>query len=533
MNEDRAIDLLALIAQRAPDSDATQSALAEIRAKNPEYKWTDPELVAQQPRWFQLPTKQAAPQEMHANLEENLGRTLTALRSEYRDRLTGRESFWAEVQSVCLSVKEYPDDGLRLLTALCDSVDANTAGADRAIAGAVLDAWVDPSVAIENYEPVAGLLQRLAEAGGQYWSTDANFTAYSGVDWLTRSINDWTGKSVRVWTRLPQAAADDDNSQISNVLGIMQDGLTYLLELSEFSGQLATAMIANSTNWLFAIAPEWTLKTILPLFHSSQRIERAVCAWNGYLYSPAANQKLLSAGLLEHYLTLLPRITTRPEPLSQLRDGIFDFQREFNRHLAQIALFSGINPQEHGWLAHYVAAAPTDWRVTWVQEISSHLEEMTVAARGAQWESWIRDFLADRTAGRPRTLDTNEASEITEWARHFDAEFPEFVEIIRSWPGIPLSRLSRLAYSIAKMRDEPNDFDSTTVDVAERHPEATAKLLTHLLSSSNKPGLRQHGDTYTITQAAGRIRDLASEAEWRALEQQLMRLGIGPSQPQS
>ena len=530
MNEDYAIDLLALIAQRAPDSEAAQSALAEIRAKNPEYKWTDPELVAQRPRWVQIPTIQPNPHEMHANLEEDLERTLTALRSERRDRLTERETLWAEVESVCLSVKEHRDDGLRLLTALCDTVDAKTAGADRAIAGAVLDAWLDPSFVIQDYEPVADLLRRLAETGDQYWQTDVNFTAYSGVDFLTRSVNDWTGKSAQVWIKLPQAAAAHNKSQITGALEAMQDGLTYLLGLSEFSGLLATAIVANNTNWLFAVVPEWTLKTVLPLFDSERRIERAICAWNGYFYSPAANQKLLSEGLLEHYLTLLPRITTSREPLSELRDGIFDFQQEFNRHLAEIALFSGINPQQHGWLARYVAVAPTDWRVTWAQELSSYLGQMTVAARGAQWKSWIRDFLADRTAGRPRMLDSGEASEIAEWSRHFDDEFPEFVQVIRSWPGVPLSKFSRLAYDIAKMSDEPND---NAVDIAERHPDASAKLLTHLLSSSDKPRLREHGDTYTVTQAAARIRDLASEAEWHALERQLMRLGINPSQARS
>ena len=530
MNEDRAFDLLGPIARRAPDSDAAQDAFERIRAENPDRKWVDPAHVEEQRRLVPLSDPHREPEDIHVRLEDDLWGTLAALRSRRNDSSSGREDFWAETSLLSHSIKEYPQDGVRLLGALCDSLDTASAAADRFIASAVLDAWLDPAFTIQDFEPVARLLNRVVSIGEQHWHTDANFDEYSGVDWLTRAINDWTGKSAMVWMKLPQSAALDNGSRLSSALEAMQYGLTRLLDLAGDPGRLAIAIIGSRLNLLFAAAPEWTTASVLPLFDATTNTERALFAWNGYLYSTSGNQKLLHAGLLEHYLTLtlVPEVTMPQDPFSKLRDGRTDFRREINRHLAEISLFSGINPQQHGWLTSFISAAPAEWRTTWAQSLSSGLSATTITARSAQWQSWIRDYLTERTAGRPLTLDPAEASELAEWTRHFDAEFPEFVEIILTWPRVPLRKHSRLMYSIAKLKDESDDDADSKVDIAARHPEEAVNLLTHLLSASDKQQLHQDTNAYLVSRAAARMRRRASKRAWQKLDQQLLRLGINP-----
>ena len=204
--------------------------------------------------------------------------------------------------SLGLSVNEHPQDGFRLLEALCASLDVESAAADRAITVSVLDAWLKSTVAIEDNQPISGLLNRVMDIGNQHWQTDANFHEYSGVDWLTRSINDWTGKSAQVWMKLPQTTPADDGPRRLAALEAMKHGLTRLLDRSEAPNRLAAAIIGNRVNWLFAVTPEWTVDTVLPLFDATKGFERAMSAWNGYLYSASADQQLLNAGLLEPLL---------------------------------------------------------------------------------------------------------------------------------------------------------------------------------------------------------------------------------------
>ena len=529
MNENRAFDLLRLIARRAPGHEAAQSAFEESQAKQAERQRTDRAITDEHPRQVSKHDEQPELRDMHAGLARDAGGILASLRSRFSDSPSDSEDFWSQINSLGRAVSEYPQDGLGLLVSLCDSLDAESAAADRAVTVAVLDAWLKSPAVVEDWQQVAALLGRVADIGDEHWGIDANFYEYSGVDCLTRSINDWTGKSAGVWMKLPQMTPADDETLRGEALATMQYGLVDLLGLSERPSCLGAAAIGNRVNWLFAVAPEWTVYTVLPLFDARNGVERALCAWNGYLCSASANQQLLRAGLLEHYLTILPNLTKSRDSFRQLRYGRFDYRREVNRHLAEISLFRGINPLKHGWLSSYISKAPIDWRTTWAQALSSGLADMTVEARSAQWDSWIREYLRQRTSGRPVALDSAEASEVAEWARHFDAEFPEFVEFVLTWQGVPLREVSHLMHSISRPREDHDDAADTAVDVAASHPNETARLLAHLLSAVDKEELRRHGGDYLVMQAADRLHSLTCEPAWQVLELQLMQLGLDPA----
>lgn len=127
MNEDRAFDLLGLIARRAPGSEAAQDAFERIQAKNPGRKWVDPAQVEARRGLVRRSEPHREPEDIRARLEDDLWGTLAALRGRPRDSSSEGEDYWAELSSLSHSIREHPEVGVQLLGALCDSFDAASA----------------------------------------------------------------------------------------------------------------------------------------------------------------------------------------------------------------------------------------------------------------------------------------------------------------------------------------------------------------------------------------------------------------------
>ena len=110
--------------------------------------------------------------------------------------------------------------------------------------------------------------------------------------------------------------------------------------------------------------------------------------------------RLLESDLLPHYAAMA----------QHLGAGSENYNRLYAQRLAEVALFSGTNPMEHGWLDQFTAAASGEGRVEWIRCVSSALSRLSSSDVDAKWDSWMLDYWHNRLESKPRALTDEEAT---------------------------------------------------------------------------------------------------------------------------
>ncbi len=178
--------------------------------------------------------------------------------------------------------------------------------------------------------------------------------------------------------------------------------------------------------------------------------------------------RLLESDLLPHYAAMA----------QHLGAGSENYNRLYAQRLAEVALFSGINPMEHGWLDRFTAATSGEGRVEWIRCVSSALSRLSSSDADAQWDSWIRDYWRNRLESKPRDLTDEEATALADWTVCLGNRFSEAVDLAcKHRPSI--ARRSMAVISLS----HPN-YQPERIDHLEEHPAPTALLLTNLLSNT-------------------------------------------------
>lgn len=230
-----------------------------------------------------------------------------------------------------------------------------------AFSGPIADLLVKAINKEKNGLPFASLA--LAESlVDQLWDgfskKDIAETETLDQEWLTKAINHPGGKLANFWlyalSKQRQEAGADWSGLPQEYLG----RFTKIITNKSYAAQMGRVVLASQTHFLFGYASGWTRERIIPLFDWQKNERQAQQAWHGYVFCGRLNEEFL-ADLLPLYEQTFSRLSREPERIRE----------QFCVHLAVIAVYSPINPVEHGWLKKFISQADPKERVSWAGSV--------------------------------------------------------------------------------------------------------------------------------------------------------------------
>ena len=145
-----------------------------------------------------------------------------------------------------------------------------------------------------------------------------------------------------------------------------------------------------------------------------------------------------------------------------------DEEDRFVEYVAGICLYASVHPQDGNWLNDFLSQATQKTRELFSQKLQWLFRNMKSEGRSLVWKKWIKDYWVNRDDGRPMRFDNAEKVDMIELGVFLDENLDEAVDLIVS--------------SAAPTLDGSMIYHTLNSDgVGEKHPEATIKLLLHLL----------------------------------------------------
>jgi hypothetical protein len=283
-------------------------------------------------------------------------------------------------------------------------------------------------------------------------------------DWLGVAINNVAGKVVEIWLHALSRRRVETQAKWEGIPPEFGDRFEKALSGASFSAQMGRVLLASQLHFLFVIDAVWAKDKILPLFDWSTDDKRSQQAWHGYLVWGRWSNELLPY-LLPLYEMTFPRL--EQEFTKALREA-------FCRHMADIAIYSGVDPLKHGWLWRFLKTVSSDVRQGWARAIRYALDSSNEAAIKDLWDRWMDTYWSDRLTGVPVRLSQGEIGEMVYWAVDLGPVFPDAVEKIR-------------ASDPPRMEHTHIYHDLLARDFAAKHPVPLTRMVSHLLSNAAEP----------------------------------------------
>ena len=493
------------ILRYGPELETAQETSSLLQAEHPE--WSTPE-HPDFPIWTEVGTGQLGPTvpagDLHKQIAASPAEALAHL--TVAASVPSGHEWMDDFQRVSDTVEEHPADGVALLRELTGVRDAEPL-ADRRLATAVIGALETALSQGTPSEGIAAILPDVWATGTSRWTTDTD-TRTPDNEWLFHAINHWAGKTALIALRLLADSSRNDTSE-AQIPDPFRTLFEEMLTGTDRASQYAQVVLASQLYLLYRTDTQWSLSRVLPLLDPNSDQTRALRCWNGYLTWGRNDQRLLEAGLLNHYLSLIP-----------LLDSITsEARRAFHHHLADIALFSGINPVENSWLGRFTRTAKSKDRVGWIERVAHKLRNMPAEAAEAQWDAWIRTYWQNRLDSRPCVFTIGEASAIPEWAFTLTDNFPEAAGLsVQHEAGLDeLSSVLMWLDPSPDIEEEPSRPDYVTT-----HPEHVNQLLTHLLANTET----LDSSPFDLARIVRRLRNQLGQEQIAPLLNQALRLGI-------
>lgn len=176
--------------------------------------------------------------------------------------------------------------------------------------------------------------------------------------------------------------------------------------------------LASDLYFIFGADPEFAVRHVLPLFTdpATSRL-----AWNPYLHHPRYNDRLLAAGFLEAVTAAWDQIKSLgPDRLDQQFVGL----------VASIVSFAGIPAaQRQLLLDRSVLASDGAYAADFASAVVRQLEDERVD--GVEiWERWLREHLAARLRGLPRSPSAEELERWSDVVPHLGDAVPEALDML-------------------------------------------------------------------------------------------------------
>ncbi|HKQ08137.1 MAG TPA: DUF4020 domain-containing protein [Blastocatellia bacterium] len=277
-------------------------------------------------------------------------------------------------------------------------------------------------------------------------------------DWLFEAINSPGGQVVNFWiyglSKRRSEGKEEWQSLPENARGFFERVLVGTSRAAE----MGRIVMAAHFSFLHSNDSDWSTRQLLPLFDWSRGEKQAEQAWNGFLHigrwDAAACNKLLP------FMTqLFPLLSVR---LAKLREMIIN----------QLAgVFVHYEPGE--WLSQFLVGVQNEDRARFASYVAYYLRPLSDDTKRVRWDGWISGYWYQRLQGIPRQLSAEELKQMIEWSLELEPVFDSVVELI-SASSAPTLGDGFLFYLINEQ------------GLSNRHPEAVAGLLEHLLPAASE-----------------------------------------------
>ncbi|MBB5788806.1 SIR2 family protein [Jiangella mangrovi] len=519
----RSYNLLAWLAQSAPDRPNIAQAFSDYQVAHPDFEPREhPDLNSYMISGFVENAPPLSADELHARIVEDPVAAVAALRQFQTDSLTLSGPTWTgALRSLQACVSAHPNDGLVVAEVLQP--------ADGELRSAIIEGWdtadldeqtiIDVLTVIDGWDrdEIRRAATKMLSNGGtqtnptpwhqspraretarRLWPNEPETSTLSGADdLLTEAINHPAGDLAEFWTKVVQWAWTQAGDSWQGLPSELVTELDLMIVAEGRNGLLARTFLASQLHFYFAADPTWATSRLLPLFEWGRDEEMARGAWQGFLSWGRPNDGLLTAGLLDAYVE-----TCRHHDAlgSQLR-------HQLSAHLATIAMQAAADPLD--WLPRFVVTAPEELRLSWADQVGHILEELNPDQAAAQWERWIRTYWARRVQSTPLPLARAEASTMARWLIGLASSRGEAVTLLVQTPA-GLSQHSGLLHRI-------HELDLT----ADATNWATA--ITHLLRGTHGPNWSA---AHYLQDIVKQLRAANPAPDLSELINQAMRLGV-------
>ncbi len=512
-SEWRAYVWLGWIAQHAPSATAAEQALSIIQARYPEWAPSEhPDFLSW--GWSETPAPPTlgSPEELHQRIEDDPAEAVRHLLSfpKNEDAQWDEPRRWDALGWLQATLESYPADGIKIIDVLTDMDAPDDPPACEELAKAAFGAWTKSDLDDALSQAATERLPAIWATGTARWTRDTGITESSSGP-LNHAINRWAGYLANVVLGLVHREYQVAGEGWTGLTGPTKAVMEAMADGSNQASHHAQVVLASRLGFLFTIDEQWCRGTVLPLVDPNIDLDRAIRCWDGYLMGGIGPARLLESDLLPHYAAMA----------QHLGAGSENYNRLYAQRLAEVALFCGINPMEHGWLDRFTAAASGEGRVEWIRCVSSALSRLSSSDANAQWDSWMRDYWRNRLESKPRDLTDEEATALADWTVSLGNRFSEAVDLACKHRA-SVAKHSRVIISLSHPNDQPE-----RIDHLEEHPEHTALLLTNLLSNTETTSFqRQALEGKALSEMIPDLLSRVDPEEAHLLREQAVRLGI-------
>ncbi|MYG93973.1 MAG: DUF4020 domain-containing protein [Acidimicrobiia bacterium] len=510
-SERRVYEWLAWVAQHSSSAPAVQQALSAIQERNPQWQPSEhPDLLSWSWSDTVEPPNLGSPEDLHQIITDNPAKAIEHLLSFFRNGEWDEPRWWDALGWLQSTLESYPADGIKIIDVLLNMEKLKNPHASEDFANTVFRVWTksefDPSLC----QAIAERLPAIWVTGTANWTRSSDLTN-NNVGPLTQAINHWAGHLAEVVLGLVHKeyqAAEASWNGLTKPTKTMMEAITSENNQASLHAQV---VLASRLSFLFVIDEQWCREQVLPLLDPNTNRDRAIRCWDGLLFGRLGPPKLLETGLLNLFVAMS----------EYLGDQHNETGMHFHRRLAEIAISSGINPIEQGWLNSYTAKASRASRVKWIRQVSYMLPQLSSKETDAQWDAWMLQYWSNRLDSEPRSLTDDEATTLVGWTATLGSRFPEAVELACKHTA------SMAEHSTAITRLHRLDDQPERINHLEKHPEHTARLLAHLLSHTETTlPLRQTLEGHALNEMIPTLLSRITPEQARPLKEQAVRMGI-------
>ncbi len=515
-----ALDMVGWVAEQAPSSDAAQTALKHLRAANPGLEMSaHPDLLW----WVDKPTVGTGPSHIEGTSPEELARQLTSDPAAATARLLamaeedlascGRDDDWFRVLRTTHEATEHsPAVGLFLLKELAEDPSTQSESR-RTLATAVLQALVARSaseaIPQELRNRIPSVLNKVWTAGSRHWHLAPTHPPKHG--WLHEMRNRWPGLVALLLIDTALSQTNTDRETGTGLPAEIKEVLEHVTAGDSHPSRLAQVACASRLSSLHQADREWTVRRILLMFTPDNGDhDRAVRCWDAYLYNGRWSAELLDDGLLAHFVAFAP-----------YADNCDRTAQQGYAHMGAVLCLGSDGDDINGLprpLRGFFSFASASARTRFIQRVARLLRGESTQTRAEQWHRWMRSYWEKRLKGIPQRLTSSEASALTDWVTLLDNDYPTAIDLVLRHPT-SLQPGSRLATEMLRVSRNSGPF----VDLLDRHPEATARLIAHLLKHTDQVTAQQ--EEIAVTSVIAPLHARTDHPTFDLVREQLVRLG--------